>query len=95
MTSILLALNDWDMLADAKGNIAVAADPYAKAQDVASACKLFLAEAWYDTSRGVPWSHRPTGIARCRDNACGVATVCSARQRSGCRRTRHRRMPRS
>lgn len=55
MSSLLLALNDWDVLADAKGNIAVATDPYAKAQDVASACKLFLAECWFDTSRGIPW----------------------------------------
>lgn len=55
MSTLLLALNDWDLLADAKGNIAVARDPYAKAQDVASACKLFLGECWFDTSRGVPW----------------------------------------
>lgn len=55
MSTLLLAINDWDVLADAKGNIAVATDPYAKAQDVASACKLFLGECWYDTSRGIPW----------------------------------------
>lgn len=55
MSTLLLSLNDWDLLADAKGNIAMATDPYAKAQDVASACKLFLGEAWFDTSRGVPW----------------------------------------
>ena len=52
---MLLAIDSWDCIADAKGNIAVASDPYAKAQDVASACKLFLGEAWFDTSRGVPW----------------------------------------
>lgn len=55
MSTILLDISSWDAIADAKGNIAMATDPYAKAQDVASACKLFLSEAWFDTSRGIPW----------------------------------------
>ena len=66
MTSLLLALNDWDILADAKGNIAVAKDPYAKAQDVACACRLFLSECWFDTSRGVPWFEDVLGHAPAR-----------------------------
>lgn len=63
MTSLVLALNDWDLCADAKGNIAVASDPYAMAQDVACACKLFLGELWYDTSKGVPWFEDVLGHA--------------------------------
>lgn len=63
MTTLLLALNDWDLVADSKGNIAVASDPYAMAQDVASACKLFLGELWYDSSKGVPYFEDVLGHA--------------------------------
>lgn len=42
---------------DASGNWAMASNPYAIAQDVASAVKLFLGELWYQTNKGVPyWS---------------------------------------
>lgn len=42
---------------DANGNIAVASDPYSIAQDAASEIRLFQGEAYYDTTRGVPyWS---------------------------------------
>lgn len=40
---------------DASGNIAVADDPYAVAQDVASALRLFLGELWYAQSLGIPY----------------------------------------
>lgn len=63
MTTLLLDVSSWDLIADAKGNIAVASDPYAKAQDVASACKLFLGELWYDTSKGIPWFEDVLGHA--------------------------------
>jgi hypothetical protein len=55
MKTLLLDNTQWDLLTDAAGNIAVAADPYALAQDVASALKLFLGECWYDISKGVPY----------------------------------------
>jgi hypothetical protein len=55
MKTLLLDLNQWDLLTDAAGNIAVASEPYAVAQDVASAIKLFEGELWYDTSKGVPY----------------------------------------
>lgn len=63
MTSLLLDIRTWDLIADAKGNIAVASDPYAKAQDVASACKLFAAELWFDVSKGVPYFDQVLGHA--------------------------------
>jgi hypothetical protein len=63
MSTLLLDLTGWDLLADARGNIAVASDPYAMAQDVASACKLFLGEQWYDTALGVPWFEDVLGKA--------------------------------
>ena len=45
----------WDLTVDAFGNIAVADRPLAIAQDVASACRLFLGELWYDTTQGLPY----------------------------------------
>lgn len=53
--TLLLDQTTWDLCLDASGNIAVAAAPYAMAQDVASAIRLFAGEAYYDTSKGVPY----------------------------------------
>lgn len=55
MKTLLLDNTNWDLLLDAAGNIAVADEPYALAQDVASALKLFFGELWYDTSKGIPY----------------------------------------
>lgn len=55
LRTLLLDRAAWDLLADAAGNIAVASDPYSKAQDAASAVRLFQGEDYYDTSRGVPY----------------------------------------
>lgn len=57
MQTLLLDPATWDLLVDATRNIAVADDPYSKAQDAGSAIKLFSGEDYYDTTRGVPyWS---------------------------------------
>jgi hypothetical protein len=61
MMTLLLHPSQWDFLVDANGNIAVAAEPYAIAQDVASACRLFLGEMYYDTSQGVPYFENVLG----------------------------------
>lgn len=55
MNTILLDVSQWDLLTDAAGNIAMAAPPYAFAQDVASALRTFLGEVWYDITIGVPY----------------------------------------
>lgn len=55
MNTLLLDCATWDLCSDAAGNIAVASDPYSMAQDVASACRLFLGELWYDTTQGIPY----------------------------------------
>lgn len=52
-TTLLLDVGTWDLCTDSAGNIAVADDPYALAQDVASACRTVLAEVWYDTTQGI------------------------------------------
>ena len=53
--TLLLDLDNWDLVVDSAGNIAVASPPYSLAQDVASACKLFKGEQWYRTEAGVPY----------------------------------------
>lgn len=55
MSTLLLAQDTWDLVQDAAGNIAMADAPYAEAQDVASACRLFAGELWFDTAQGVPY----------------------------------------
>lgn len=61
MTSLLLDIGTWDLTVDFQGNIALAGDPYATAQDVACALRLFQGELWYDTSQGVPYLQRILG----------------------------------
>jgi len=62
-STLLLDNTNWDLVVDAAGNIAVAKPPYALAQDVASAIKLFLGELWYDASDGVPYFEEILGHA--------------------------------
>jgi len=54
-TSLYLDPDTWDLAADSSGNIAVASDPYALAQNAATACRTFLGEVYYDTTIGVPF----------------------------------------
>lgn len=63
MKTLLLDRTLWDICLDAAGNIAVASEPYAIAQDVASATRLFRGELWYDTSKGVPYFEQILGRA--------------------------------
>ena len=55
MNTLLLDTVLWDLVLDASGNIAVASDPYSVAQDVASACRTFKGEVWFDTTLGIPY----------------------------------------
>ncbi|QIA76191.1 hypothetical protein [Rodentibacter caecimuris] len=55
MNTIFLHPTEWDLMLDTEGNIAFAKDPYAKAQDVASAVKLFKGELYYDIRKGIPY----------------------------------------
>lgn len=63
MKTLLLDTSAWDLVLDVSGNIAVAADPYALAQDSASAIRTFLGECWYDTTLGVPYFQSILGRA--------------------------------
>jgi hypothetical protein len=61
MKTLLLDRTYWDLCIDSNGNIAMAAEPYAIAQDAASAIKLFLGEYWYDTTIGIPYFREVLG----------------------------------
>lgn len=54
-STLLLDQTAWDLVLDSGANIAKADPPYALAQDVASACRLFLGELWYDQAAGIPY----------------------------------------
>lgn len=54
-STMLLDQTAWDLVLDSAGNIAKATPPYALAQDVASACRLFLGELWYNQNAGIPY----------------------------------------
>ena len=61
MNTLYLDPQSWDLTLDASGNIALAKDPYAKAQDVASAARLFSGELYYDTEKGIPYFEETLG----------------------------------
>lgn len=61
MNTLLLDQAEWDLVLTIEGNIAVASAPYAVAQDVASAVRVFLGELWYDTRLGIPYFGKVLG----------------------------------
>ncbi|CAI3953226.1 unnamed protein product [Commensalibacter communis] len=58
----LLLTEDWDLMADVNGNIAVCVEPYSIAQQVANEIKLFEGEGWYDQSQGTPYFAQILGV---------------------------------
>ena len=53
--SLLLVTDAWDLCLNAAGNIALATPPYATAQSVANAIRLFQGELWFDVRPGIPY----------------------------------------
>lgn len=53
--TLLLDTMVWDLCLDARGNVALATPPYARAQDAASAIRLYRGELWFDTRPGIPY----------------------------------------
>lgn len=51
--TLLLDQATWDLTLDAYGNIARATEPYALAQDAASAIKVFAGECYFNTALGI------------------------------------------
>jgi hypothetical protein len=63
MRTLLLDTATWDLAIDTAGNIAVASEPYALAQDAASAIRLFEGELYFDTTKGIPYFEQVLGHA--------------------------------
>jgi hypothetical protein len=87
MDTLLLDRTPWDLALDALGNIALATEPYAVIQDVASACRLFTNELYYGGSQGIPYfrealgEFQPTQVLKARivQAALGVPGVLTAK----------------
>ena len=60
-TTLYLDPATWDLAVDAAGNIALAGEPYATAQTVACACRLWRGEAPFHASRGIPYEWQVLG----------------------------------
>lgn len=66
-STVLLDRTTWDLVLDANGDVAMASEPYALAQDAASAIRTWLGEVYFDTTIGVPYlqsilGHQPSPI---------------------------------
>jgi len=61
--TLLLDRSSWDLCVDAIGNIALASEPYSREQDVASECRVFDGECYYDTTIGLPFDTQVLGQA--------------------------------
>jgi hypothetical protein len=59
--TIFLNPTTWDLDIDASGNIALASTPYAQAQNVACACRMWLNEAPLNTAVGIPYEQSVLG----------------------------------
>lgn len=53
--TLLLDIDQRDLVIDASGNIAMASPPYSLAQDVSSAILTFLGEVYYNTLQGIDY----------------------------------------
>ena len=58
-----LALTDsWDLAVNSQNNIAVITGPLAVAQNVATVCRTFQGEDYYDTTLGIPYRTQVLGM---------------------------------
>jgi hypothetical protein len=61
--TLLLDQTAWDLVMDANGNIAMAAPPYAIAQDVATAVRTFVGDLYYAQDDGIPYFEKILGVS--------------------------------
>ena len=84
--TLTLDLDAWDLTLDAGGDIATSTGPYAIAQNVANAVRLFTDDAYYNPERGIPHFIVDLGLlpqesvvrSRVGEAAAGVDGVASA-----------------
>lgn len=54
-TTLFLMPTTWDLCLDTSGNIAIATSEYQQAQDIASSCRVFLKDDYYNQQDGIPY----------------------------------------
>ena len=55
MKTLFLMPDKWDLSLDASGNIAIASETYQQAQDIASACRVFVQDMYFNQTDGIPY----------------------------------------
>lgn len=55
MKTLFLRPDTWDLTLDTQGNIAIATDTYQQAQDIASSCRVFYGDDYYNKNDGIPY----------------------------------------
>ncbi len=88
MNTLFLLPDTWDLTLDSSGNIAIASDVYQQAQDIASACRVFRNDMYFNQNDGIPYqesilgkSSYPLGLyqSELRQAALSVNGVVSAK----------------
>ena len=55
MNTLFLLPTTWDLCLDANGNIAIGTQEYQQAQDIATSCRVFLGDDYYNKNDGIPY----------------------------------------
>lgn len=61
MRTLFLNPNTWRLMLDSNGNIATATDVYQIAQDIATACRVFIGDLYYRQQDGIPYNESILG----------------------------------
>lgn len=61
MKTIFLDPRDWDWVVDTSGNLAMATQEYQQAQDIATSCRVFLGDDYYNKQDGIPYLEEVMG----------------------------------
>lgn len=61
MKTFFLLPETWDLAIDTQGNIAIATDIYQQAQDIATSCRVFYGDDYYNKEDGIPYLERIMG----------------------------------
>lgn len=64
MKTLFLMPETWDLALDASGNIAIATETYQQAQDIASACRVFVRDMYFNQNEGIPYLEEILGQGR-------------------------------
>ena len=64
MRTLFLMPSTWDLTLDASGNMATATATYQQAQDIASACRVFQKDMYFNQTEGIPYLEDILGKGR-------------------------------